>query len=601
MTPGYLLIVTTRDLDSQTMINRVARNTRLTLARAQSRVAVFVDERCPVISAGDQSCVLGNLFRRRGPAEPVVSVGGPEAAAIARTSGEALFSQFWGGWVAAIDDGAEVRVLRDPSATFPCYFVRGSDATAFASDAAVLVDAGLASVAIDYAELGRHLLGAGMPSQKTSLHKVEELFPGFGLRVTDPAAPQQACWAPWEHVDPRPELLVDAERLGRTVRHSVQSWTANRGRLLLSVSGGLDSSIVAACLKRAGADLTCLTMFSDDPSGDERSYARALCDHLDLPLLERPYRLDDVDVSKALGPQLPRPTDRAQGLAYEQVHLTVAHEIGADAFVTGGGGDSVFGYSQSAACVADRLLSGDSVSGVLASLMDVSRQTGCSLLDASRQAWSILRAGRAYRPWSNPLFLDRNLVADLGIPAFDHPWLSAPKGALPGKAAHIASILRIQQSFESSRAQFLPDLNPLMSQPIIETCLAVPSWEWRSGGRDRSLAREAFAAELPPLILDRRRKGGPGHFAGQILDQFRGEIRERVLGGRLAGHGLVDKQALDQCLGQVRPIADEDRVRILEFTAVEAWLDNWLSRRDRPKSVSFDVPRHSASEARPSA
>jgi asparagine synthase (glutamine-hydrolysing) len=130
-----------------------------------------------------------------------------------------------------------------------------------------------------------------------------------------------------------------------------------------------------------------------------------------------------------------------------------------------------------------------------------------------------------------------------------------------------------------------------VSQPIIETCLSVPSWEWRAGGRDRSLARRAFAKDLPPIILDRRVKGTPGRFAARLLDHFRGPIRERVLGGRLAANRIVDVPALEKALAGDRPVADLERVRILEIVNAEAWIDHWASRSQSSEPVEADVSR----------
>ncbi len=259
----------------------------------------------------------------------------------------------------------------------------------------------------------------------------------------------------------------------------------------------------------------------------------------------------------------------------------MAHQIGADAFVTGNGGDSVFGYSQSAAPIVDRFLAEGLGSGSLETVLDVCRQTGCSLVDAAASAWRLARRPGRYRCLPNPLFLSRAAIDQWTDPDLDHPWLGAPGGAFPGKAAHIASILRVQQSMEPSRSRYLQVINPLMSQPIVETCLAVPSWEWRSGGIDRSLIREAFLNDLPAVIARRRVKGGPSHFAARILDCFRISIRERLIEGHLASRGILDTADVERALAGERQCTPEERVRLLEFVAAEAWIDSWLKERRR--------------------
>lgn len=579
MSPRYLLVAGTGEAAWSELLGRLARRTRLELAFSQPQFAAFVNRHCRCLVVGEVGVIVGTLFHRHGPARPLESLDVADAEAILESRGDKLLGAYWGGYVAALADPHSVRILRDPSAALSCYFAQGPGYVAFASDAELLVESGLARVDLDWCALARHFFSAGVPTPATALHGITELLPGFGVRFPGEVECQVPCWSPWDHVkEQRGGVDSAAERLSRTIKHCVHAWAASHGRLLVSVSGGLDSSIVAACLADAGAEAVCLTMYGDDPTGDERAFARMLCNHLGFPLVERRCCVDDIDIAEPLGTHLPRTKDRTQALAYEHAHLETAQEIEATAFVTGNGGDSVFGYSQSAAAIADRYLSEGMGRGVLRTLRDVCMQTECGPLEAAASALRIARGPRAYRCRPSPLFLHPDVLAAVTGTKLEHPWLVTPADALPGKAAHIASILRVQQCFEPDRSRYLPVLAPLMSQPVIETCLSVPSWELRAGGRDRSLARRAFADDLPAMILRRRVKGGPDGFAAQILDRFRASIRERLLDGHLARQGIVDRNALQVALGDESPNLGEQRVRILEFVAAEAWLDSWLSR-----------------------
>jgi asparagine synthase (glutamine-hydrolysing) len=591
MSPRYLLVVAREQQDGWSeLLDDLSRRAGLGLAFKGRRVAVLVNQACTCLAAGEAACIIGTLFHRHGPAQPISQINAAEAASIEATQGDALLHRFWGGYVAAVDCGASVRVIRDPSAALSCYFASVGGCTLFAPDAELLVECG-ATPNLDWVALARDLYVAGVPSPETCLSGISELLGGFAVRIPAPDR-QFQCWSPWEHVGQEPGGEEDeaAERLSRTVRHCMRAWSSGRGPLLLSVSGGLDSSIVAAALAQAKANVTCLTMYSEDPSGDERVFARALCTDLGLPLLERPYCLEDIDIAEPLGAHLPRPRDRTQALSYERTHLEVARAMGADAFVTGNGGDSVFGYSQSAAAIADRYLAEGLGRGTVHTLRNICKQTGCSLADAVMAAWRIVRGPRGYRCRPNPLFLDPELVTEFAPTRIDHPWLEAPAGALPGKAAHIAWILRVQQCLEPSRGRHFTVLNPLMSQPVVECCLGVPSWQWRSGGRDRALARRAFADMLPRQIVERKIKGSPGHFAGQILERLRDGIRERLLNGHLARQGIIDTSALNAVLGDERPCSEDRRVRILELVAAEAWLDSWASRLRGPATMDVSSP-----------
>ena len=596
MSARYLVVFAGDGAARDELVERLCSATGLQRIYANVGCAALAAPACRCVGLGERGCILGSLFHRHGLARQLAAPTASEADQIVSSDGQELLRHYWGGYVAVLGGAEPARVVRDPSGVLSCYHARVGAIAMVASDAALLAAAGL-RVSIDYKEIGRQFYRANVPAASTALHAVRELLPGFSLLLDGVVDTQEPCWSPWEHVCPTGEEAdAAAERLFRVVEHCIKSWSSTASHFLLSVSGGLDSSVVACCLARAGAKTTCLTMFSDDPAGDERVYARALCDHLGLPLVERPYRLEDIDIAEPLAPHLPRPRDRTQANAYERTNLDVASKVGADAFVTGNAGDNVFGYSQSAAPIADRYLSEGLGSAVFQSLLDVCRQTGCSMFDAAGHAWRLAHRSRGHPIAPKPMFLDAEFVASLEPAELHHPWLEAPPNALPGKAAHIASILRALPTLEASRGFYLPVLSPLMSQPIVEACLAVPSWEWRRGGQDRALLRRAFSRELPPVVLDRRVKGTPSRFAAQILDHFRPQIRDRLIGGRLAARGIVDARGLEHVLRGDRPVPDLERVRILELVNAEAWIDHWTSPREPFKSLWPDFS--SAADAR---
>jgi asparagine synthase (glutamine-hydrolysing) len=588
MSPSYALIIG-QGRSRPALAEQLANGSGLSIGYSNARMVALVNRDCGCVPLAGAGCVLGTLFRRHGPAEAITSLTPSDAAAIARSGGLALLDAFWGGYVAAMADADSVRVMRDPSAALPCYHAGRERFTIFASDADILASADL-ELEIDFAEVGRQLYRAFVPQPSTALRGIRELLAGFAVRLCEQVSAPVPCWSPWDHVAPRDEpRTVTAERLARVVQHCVHAWGATQRRLLLSISGGLDSSIVAACLARARVETVCLTMFTDDPSGDERPFARAICERVGLPLVERPYRLEDIDIREPLAANFPRPRDRTQANAHERVHEAVALEVGTESFMTGNGGDHVFNHSQSAAAIADRYLSEGLRSGAFATLLDVCRQTGSSLSEATRHAWRLASSPPSYRVRANPLFLDRSFVAGISASELHHPWLDGPHDALPGKAAHVATILRVQPALEPSGGRRFSLLNPLVSQPVVETCLSVPTWQWREGGRDRSLAREAFAEDLPSVVVNRRVKGTPGRFAARLLDHCRVPIRDRLINGWLAKHGIVDVAALDGVLAGERPVPDLQRVRVLELVNAEAWLDHWMVRLQASKPPGANV------------
>lgn len=590
MRPRYLVLTGGSPEERAAVGQWAASATGLTHRIERRTATILTNANCRCHAGGEEAALVGTLFRR-GEVRPVEKLEAGDVRAMLASGGETLLSRFWGGYVAIVSTSQGIKLFRDPSAALPCYFARRGGMFGFASDAAMLVAAGLATIAFDWPAMGRQFFNAGVPVAATALSGVRELLPGFAVDVGAADERQTPSWSPWDHVDPaggRSEEL--AERLARTVTECVQGWCSSRGRLLLSVSGGVDSSIVAACIAGAGLDAFCLTIYGEDAAGDERAYARALCDHFGLKLLERPDRLEDIDIATPYAPHLPRPVGRSQALSYEKNHVEAAAEFGAGAFVTGNGGDSVFGYSQSAGAIADLYLSRGLTPALAAATRDVVRQTGCSIFEAAAAALRLASGPRSYQVRPERTYLHPDLIASLEAEPPAHPWLEAPRNAMPGKAAHIASILRVQHCLEPGRSRFLPVINPLMSQPIMELCLGIPSWLWREGGRDRAVARTAFAARLPRLVAERRVKGGPDGFGARVLARYRSQIRERLLGGHLASRFILDRQALEQVLGEQRPTLGEERVRLFQLLNAEAWIESWMGVQREPVGLARADP-----------
>ncbi|QNA85432.1 asparagine synthase [Sphingomonas sp. So64.6b] len=543
-------------------------------------VAVLVNEACGCIEIDADGVVIGTLFYRHGAPRAITMLSSAERNAMAQGWAGTLLKAYWGGYLSVRVRGDAVEILRDPSAALPCYRAQDGDTALFASDVDLLSAAGGRIDGIAWDALGRILYSCGLPTAETALDGVATLRPGESITLERQSERTITGWSPWDFVEPRAgeETAAATERLRRVIQQCVAAWSSLYERPLVSVSGGLDSSIVAACLAHAGRNASCLTMYTDDPAGDERGFAKILCDALDLPLTESRYALDAVDLARPLGAHLPRPAGRAEAQPYEAAHRALAAHFHADAFFSGNGGDNVFGYSQSAAALADRALYEGPGAGAFATLRDICRQTGAGPLRVTRAAVRIARQPACYR-WRPSLgFLHPELIASMRGMALSHPWLEAPRWALPGKAAHIAGLVRAHLNLESDRSRIAPLINPLLSQPVIETCLSIPSWQWREGGRDRAAARAAFAGSLPQAIVERKVKGTPDPFCGEIVRRKRHELRERLLDGQLVAHRILDPAAIEEAFRPGRLTTGEENVRLLELVNVEAWLTAWTSR-----------------------
>ncbi|OYW82871.1 MAG: hypothetical protein B7Z26_02120, partial [Asticcacaulis sp. 32-58-5] len=370
-----------------------------------------------------------------------------------------------------------------------------------------------------------------------------------------------------------------AAEIRETVSGCVGAWGRTFKAPLLGVSGGLDSSIVAASLVRAGVQPVCFTMATTEQSGDERSFARILCAHLKLDLVERTYDLQDIDISDSTGLHLPRPGTPTFGQSNRKVRAELQQARRIDGFFSGIGGDNVFCLTMSATPVVDCYRTYGLSTATWSALKDICRLTRCSVWDALAAAIDRgRRPNPAYEWCLESRFLNRDRFGAATPPLTSGTWLETPSSALPGKAVHVARIMGLQfPSDIFSRSVSGPHILPLFSQPIVELCLAIQTWQWCSGGQNRALARKAFAGLLPSAITERKSKGGPDSFAYDVATHNREAIRDRLIGGILADHRVLDRNELDQALRRTSKMAQGDHLRILAIVEAENWARHWHS------------------------
>lgn len=541
----------------------------LSQAYASPRLWIFSDE--PVTTLEGRGAIVGALFSQEG-FEHRVTLTRAQTEAVVISRGQTLIDNFWGAYVALFetsDDGG-VEVLRDPSGGLAVYYAQTERFSVVASDPATLTAMLGHRPAIDWTRIHAHLLDPVPDRHHTGLEGVFELPPGERASLAH-SIEREALWTPWAFARDRysDNFANLAQALEHTALGCVKAWASGFQKVSLGVSGGLDSSVVAACLRETGATPTFFTMVTDDAEGDERPYAKTLTDFLGAPLYERRYRVEDVDIAAPAAVNRARPslTFTAQTLA--KVREDLQRDLGVHAHFSGGGGDNLFCLSNSAAPLVDKFESDGWRPGLWRVLGQISRLTQASALDIVATARRIAASSRRFAP---PPAENRFLKGSSTASAAYHPWLNAPSDMLPGKARHVGMLALAEMGAQGNPgADGAPFIQPLLAQPMMELCLRVPSWIWSTGGVNRAPVRTAFANRLPPALIARTSKGGPTSFSQQIYHTHRLRLREQLLGGLVIDHLPIDRHALDQALLSDRPASLIDMRSILSLACVEAW------------------------------
>lgn len=571
---GRYLALLGHDHDRRRLLARRALIAGLVEVRETAQLLILTEPGMTLIDLGDVGVLIGDLFRAAGATRQEAM--DPSACnQVRRSRGQHLIDTCWGGYVAFLDNGPTgiVDVVRAPLGALPCLHTSRAGITAVASDVALLAMTGLATPCVDWTALALHLKAGELRHRATCLADIYEVRGGERLRATGGISTTDILWSPWCFTG-QDQRIDDPVEAACQVRDMTRSCVGARvpNRALVLLSGGLDSSIVAASLAHAEREFTCLNVVTANPTGDERREARQVADRLARPLLERFRRIAHVDLTRSSAAALPRPVARSFEQDSRAIADAVAREIGASIVIDGGGGDNVFCSLQSAAPVADCLI-GRRGAGFWKTAREIGRLAETDLWTVAWRGWArSRRRDRGYRWRADRRFLSATMI-EAGGDGADHPWLEAPEEALPGKAAHIAILAAAQGLAEDGDLQ--GSCSVLVAQPLIETCVRIPSWMWFDRGCNRAVARHAFAPELPTDIAWRRTKGTPDSFVVELFEANRPLIATLLLDGTLAAHGLLEVAAVATALDDARPTMGHDYVRLMQLVDAEVWARGW--------------------------
>lgn len=488
-----------------------------------------------------------------------------------------LASAFWGRYVAVLDlaSGHGPSVFRDPSGAVEALTWRCGHVVVVASTLPdFLLQALPPKLSLDFDQIAKWLASPAQMAGPSALTGVHALAPGALAR---PGGPDVQVWRPCDWIkSPAPSPRRLPGMIESAVDQAVSALSSGREGILVEVSGGLDSSIVAAALARAPSARVAqwLNYRAASGEGDERAFARLLADALSFELVEAekpPFVLNEdklMAVSGGLRPGL-------NGLDCERdvdVGLR-AQAAGADTIFTGQGGDMVFFQAPSPLVAAD-LVHLHGLSGLTdPALIDTARWLRRSVWSLASTAWLERKRGRAAAASAT------SFIRAEGAALTPHPWLEGLEDAPPAKRLQVQSLVEKQTLYgENRRSRRVDVVHPLLAQPIVELCLATPTPLLTQGGRDRALARQAFAHRLPAAVVDRRTKGSLGGYYARTVGDSLAFLRPFLLDGRLAQLKLIDTDRLAMLLTREQLAVRGDYPTILYTAMVEAWVRRWEER-----------------------
>lgn len=558
----------------------------------------------PQLLAGRAGVVLGSLFTRRSeleddsPAQPC-TLDEARTAAIVDSRGEWLVRNAWGNYVAFVADPltGHTWVLKDPCGSLPCFSTTFRGITIVFSAIPDCMQLGAIRFTVNRRFVERRLYGGDVTNQWNALNEVTQIRRGeraeFDPRRQPAIVGRRSLWNPFDVARAR-ELVDEPNAAAAVLRNTLRSCTSTlaacHASALVRLSGGLDSSIVLACLQRAPRrpKLLAYTQYPPDSPHDPRRWARiavaqADCEHAEMESTVAAMRLGAI---LEMAPTAePFSTLMYLATAPHEQSLMARHP--ATATFSGDGGDCVFGsfcIGEAAVAYLRRHGPRPAVLRLAAESALILRQTMWYALKCALRMWLTGRSLMNIDAMNSDArkLVTADVVRECEANPAVHPWLvevQHPPWETLSKLGMLLATPDLYSGQAHPAAAGPQIVAPIYSQPFIELALRIPADVLFAGGRDRGLARHAFRGDVPQPILNRVWKDRAGGFHDEIIQRHRDWLREIFLDGVLVSEGLLDKAALERALAPGLVKSDVYPGELLRHLDTEIWARQWTSRR----------------------
>ncbi|WP_198351104.1 asparagine synthase-related protein [Flavisphingomonas formosensis] len=526
-------------------------------------------------------CVIGDVFDRAATRtfSPTIfsieHIAADDPVLMARQ----LVERAWGSYVAFLDIGTDAPSLFcDPSGGFPLRHASGDGLDLFADDIpSWLADAVGIERAVDWQALVHTAVHVPVAAHQSLLAGIRKLLPGQLYRCRG-GEPAEMLWAPHLCVS----MPHGGRELGETLRDDVTAilgaWCKGPSALALELSGGMDSAIIACASAHLASrpPLIAITYAPPDAAADERTLARLSAAKARATLIEVPADPAELRYSRfAASPLGAEPRIAWLDPIQDEVSERAAQALGTDRVLTGQGGDALFFQFPSATPVADLIHETGLASSWPEALRAAAMRRHCSIWGCLGE---LIRARRRAPPPRTGLaaYLGAEGQALAAAPVPRHPWEIGADGLPPGKRLQISGIAHCQL-FQAPAWPGSPvrRIHPLLSQPLVERALAIPTWRLVDGPIDRTLARRAFARWLPDAVTWRPAKGDASAYYNRAVVENLPYLRSLLLDGLLVARGILDRSALDRLATPDTLIVSRDYGALVLGATLELWARAW--------------------------
>jgi asparagine synthase (glutamine-hydrolysing) len=477
-------------------------------------------------------------------------------------------------------------LARDRMGQKPLYFAGGGEVFAFSSELGAMRSLSWVDTDLDAWGFDHYLSYGYTVAQSTIYYGASKLRPGeYAWALRNQPARFNKYFDPNSGFDPDKNMPNDQARSDtrRLVLEAVARQLVADVPLGCFLSGGADSSVIAAAMRMNASDVSTFSIGFDDPRYDETKYAAMVAKHLgtrhhafrvspnaaeDLPKLAAVFGEPFADSSALPTHHLARETHN---------HVKVA--------LSGDGGDELFGgYDRYRAVrIGQRLQSAPRfvrralASGLLQRLPGIHPKAVSSrvkrLLDTIDEPFEDRYDGY------HRIFTQAQIDELRDVKTLD---CNAEPESTPSSGRD-----DVQKALAADRLLYLPDdlltkvdrcsmlhalevRSPFMDHQLVQFAAGLTTDQLLKGGPKRML-REAFAKDLPEFVFKRKKMG----FAVPIGEWFRGPLREMLRDNLFAadafGRQHFNMKVVERLVDEHETMRVDHSQRIYALLMLELW------------------------------
>jgi asparagine synthase (glutamine-hydrolysing) len=577
-----------------------AQRSRCTWKAVFSELGLTVLERPPFTGSTDAQVlpmgagvVLGRIFPKNlaswtpGWAWKVTE---NETDAIIQSRGRALLDKIWGGYVAFLYDVSKpaVYVARDSSGKIPCYRTRHFGVDIVFSDLDDVRALNLPIFTINLKYVAAFLSASQLQIRESGLHEVTELLAGDCFKVESGHRSHSSLWNPVRMFDVPPidDFDAAAADVRFTFQRCVDAWASAFGRIAVSLSGGLDSAVALGCLRRArdAGSLVCINRYGPGEGEDERVFARAAATAAGVELKDFPFFPNNASFSAELykSALTAKPTIPGAFAKLDIDHQeNLVRDVNIDSIWTGQGGDHLFLQTRSPLGARDYLELNGFNRGLLQAVKDAGRLSGQPYLATMRTLMQrTMTAGSGLNALNRckSVFMCDDAQSCIADDYLAHPWMADTEQLSPGRRFQVAALTELLNRHRPPTGfQLAYEHHPMLSQPLVELCLRIPSYVHLRSGITRAVEKAAFREVVPAEILARERKGQSTMSVLECLHRSEAFIRELLMDGILVREKMLNRRAMEPFLNHRHPMRPTDTFPLVSCIAAELWVRTWVN------------------------